>query len=240
MSFEIIPAIDLNDGVVVRVEQGDLDTAVVYDSEPVFAAQKWQDLGASRLHVVDLQGAVEGRAVHRTEVASIVAGTTIGVQVGGGIRSVAAITEWLNLGVERVVIGTAAITDPDFLAEALDLYADSVVVALDSRDSELRLKGWTEGSGLQLVPTAVDLARRGVRRLLVTDIARDGMLTGPNIEQLAAVAGECGIPVIASGGVSSVADLAALATVPGIEGAIVGRALYTGAVDLTEALTAVR
>ena len=241
MTFEVIPAIDLTEGEVVRVEQGDLTTKTVYDTDPVAVAQRWQDAGAARIHVIDLDGAVAGEPRHREDVARIIAATDVRIQVGGGVRNLEAVRGWVDWGADRVVVGTAAITDPAFLSAALDAYATRIVVALDARDGILQLSGWREGSDRKLVDTALELARAGVRRFLVTDISRDGMLTGPNLDQIASVAEAAGVPVIAAGGVSSVEDLVALAALEprGVEGSVVGRALYTGAVDLAGSLAAV-
>ena len=240
MGIELIVAIDLSGGQVVRVSQGRLDDMTVYDDDPVACALRWEDSGATRLHVVDLDGAVAGEPRHREDVARVIGATSIPVQVGGGVRTLDALRGWVDWGADRVVVGTAALTDPIFLGEALDAYGDRLVVALDARDGELRLSGWTKASGLDLVGTAAKLAMDGVRRLLVTDIARDGMLAGPNVPMLAAVAEAAGVPVIAAGGVSSADDVRALAALGprGVEAAIVGRALYAGTLELRDALAA--
>ncbi len=238
MGFDVIPAIDLCQGQVVRVEQGDLSLKTVYDDDPVMVAQRWEEMGAARIHVVDLDGAAEGRPAHLQDVARVITATSIAVQVGGGIRDLDSVRRWIDWGADRVVLGTAALTDRNFLAAALDLFAQRIVVALDARNGRLQVGGWREDSGLDLVSTATELAALGVRRLLCTDISRDGMMSGPNIDQLCEVAEAAGIPVIASGGVSGLDDvrrLAAAATC-GLEGVVVGRALYAGALGLKEAI----
>ena len=239
--FEIIPAIDLLDGRVVQLEQGDPERATVYSEDPVAVAGRWEAAGARRLHVVDLDGALAGEPRHRHVITRIVASVDMSVQVAGGIRSVDSVRAWVDAGAARVITGTAALTDRDFLRHALDVAADRLVVALDARDGEVRVSGWQQGSGLDVVQTAVALAADGVRRLLVTDIARDGMLTGPNASLLAEVAGMSGVAVIASGGVSSVEDLVTLSALApvGVEAAIVGSALYRGDLQLADALEAV-
>ncbi|HVE91385.1 MAG TPA: 1-(5-phosphoribosyl)-5-[(5-phosphoribosylamino)methylideneamino]imidazole-4-carboxamide isomerase [Actinomycetota bacterium] len=238
MPFEVIPAIDLCEGQVVRVEQGDLATKIVYDDDPVLVAQRWEEMGAVRIHVVDLDGAAQGRPAHLQDVARVITATSIAVQVGGGIRDLDSVRRWIDWGADRVVLGTAALTDRDFLSSALDLFAQRVVVALDARDGHLRVGGWREDSGLDLLSTAAELAGLGVRRLLCTDISRDGMMSGPNLEQLCEVAQVSGVPVIASGGVSGLDDIRALSAAAsrGIEGVVVGRALYAGALELREAI----
>jgi phosphoribosylformimino-5-aminoimidazole carboxamide ribotide isomerase len=240
MPLEIIPGIDVSRGEVVRLLRGELAEKTVYGGDPAATASRWEDMGAQRLHVVDIDGSHEGRPMNRGPVSEILEMVSVPVQVAGGIRDLETAAAWLELGADRIVIGTAAVRDPSFLREALETFGSSVVVALDARDREVRVSGWTEGSGLDLVETAKRLAGAGVSRFLCTDIGRDGTLQGPNVELLAEVAKAAGVPLIASGGVSSLGDIRALAAVAGIEGVVVGKALYTGDVQLTEALEAVR
>lgn len=209
----------------------------VYDDDPVSAAQRWADLGAGRLHVVDLDGAHEGKPKHKAEVAKIIAATDVPVQVAGGIRDMDAVRGWIDWGADRVVLGTAALTDADFLSSVLDFAPGRIVVALDARDGEIRLSGWTKYSGLRLEETAVRLADAGVRRLLVTDISRDGMLSGSNTDQLRRLMELVSVPIIASGGVGSLDDVSAVAA-SGAEAVIVGKALYEGTLHLPDALAA--
>jgi phosphoribosylformimino-5-aminoimidazole carboxamide ribotide isomerase len=237
----VIPGIDLRDGQVVRLRHGDLDHTTVYDEDPVAVAERWEAAGAQRLHVIDIDGAMSGEPRHRDVITRIVSAVRMAVQVGGGIRTMDTLRAWLDAGASRVLVGTAAIGDPDFLRLALDTVGESVVVALDARDREVRVSGWRESSGIDLVEAAVQLAEAGVPRLLVTDIGRDGTLDGPNLELVAEVARACGVPVISAGGVASLADIRALAELEpaGVEAAVVGKALYTGDLDLAEALQTV-
>lgn len=237
--FELIPAIDLAQGHVVRLTRGEFGSETVYGDDPVRVAKDWLRAGAGRLHVVDLDGAKAGRPVQEAVVAEIAAAVDAPVQVGGGLRSIEACERLLGAGADRVVVGKPAITDEGFLRRALDGFGPRLVVALDARDREVRVAGWQEGTGLDVVETAVRLAAAGVARLLTTDIGRDGTLEGPDAGLFAEIARAAGIPILASGGVSSTGDLVALSRIDGVEGAIVGRALYTGAIDLAEALEAI-
>jgi phosphoribosylformimino-5-aminoimidazole carboxamide ribotide isomerase len=233
---EVIPAIDVSGGKVVRLVRGDRNATTVYADDPSAMAARWAASGARRIHVVDIDGAFDGSPRNAHAIAELVRAVDVPVQVGGGIRDLDTARELIDLGVDRVVLGTAALTDDAFLRDALGAWPGRVVVGLDSRERELRVAGWAQGSGLDLVETARKLAALGVPRFLCTDISRDGTLEGPNVALLEEVARESGVPVIASGGVSSLDDLRALARVPGIEAAVVGKALYTGDVSLTEAL----
>ena len=236
--MEVIPAIDLRGGRCVRLHQGDFRRETVFSDDPLAMARKWQEQGGPRLHLVDLDGAATGEPAHLEIISAIVAALDIPVQVGGGIRSTDTARAWLEAGVDRVVIGTAAVRDPDMVEAVVGEHgSDQVVVSVDARDGMVALQGWTESSQV----SALDLARRmaalGVSRLLYTDIARDGMLTGPDLETNARLVRETGMAVLASGGVASVEDIRQLEAT-GVEGVIVGRALYTGAVSLREALSA--
>jgi phosphoribosylformimino-5-aminoimidazole carboxamide ribotide isomerase len=238
-SFEVIPSIDLLKGQVVRLERGDYDRKTVFADDPLAVAIEFEGQGAKRLHVVDLEGAASGEPANRRAVSDIIQRLGIPVQVAGGIRSIEAAEDLLAIGADRVVIGTKALTDGSFLLRAVDVLGGSLVIAPDARAREVRISGWTEGTGEDVADAAKRLAGVGVQRLLVTDIGTDGMLTGPNVDLLAEVAAAAQVPVIASGGVSTIDDLRALARVPGLEGAIVGKALYVGAFDLGDAIKAV-
>ena len=237
--FELIPAIDLLGGQCVRLAQGDYRRATVYESDPAAAARRFAEQSVPRLHVVDLDGAREGRPVNGAAVRAIVeAVRPLPVQLGGGLRDAAAVEAALESGVDRVVLGTAALRDPELVRGAAARHPGRIAVGLDCRDGRVAVEGWLEtGEAL-----AADVARRfedaGVAALVHTDIARDGMLAGPNLEATAALAQAISIPVILSGGVSCEEDLAAAAGAGGrgIAGAIVGRALYTGDLDLAAAL----
>ena len=236
----VFPAIDLKGGQVVRLAEGDMDRATVYGDDPAAQARAFANAGAEWLHVVDLDGAFAGGSVNGDAVAGIVAAFPGKVQLGGGIRDRAGIDHWIDLGVERVVIGTAALTNPDLVREAAAALPGRVVVAVDARDGFVATAGWADVS----TTTAADLARRfedaGVAALLFTDVGRDGLLKGCNVEATAALAEAVDIPVIASGGVASIDDIHALVGKPGIEGVITGRALYDGRLDLPEALRVAR
>lgn len=240
MSFEIIPSIDVLGGRVVRLERGDYDRATVFSDDPVAVAAGFQEQGASRLHVVDLDAARDGEPANREVIRSVVEAVTMPVQVAGGVRDIEAAQTWLSAGATRVVVGTKALTDESFLERAVDELGDRFVVAADARDGQVRVAGWLQGTGEDVVDAARRLAAAGVARLLVTDIATDGMLSGPNVRLFEDVAAASGVPVVASGGISGLDDVRALARIRGVEGAIVGRALYVGALDLAEAVRSLR
>jgi len=237
--MEVIPAIDLKDGRCVRLFQGDFAQETVFSDDPLAMAMSWQDQGGHRLHLVDLDGAVQGRPVHLEVISSIVKALDIPVQVGGGIRDMASADAWLEAGVDRVVIGTAAVRDPEMVQEVCRKHGSQrVVVSVDAKDGLVALQGWKEASTVTVMELAAQMGQIGVERLLYTDIARDGALTGPDLATNAQLASETGLAIQASGGVSSVEDIRALLPT-GAEGVIVGRALYTGAVDLAEAVASV-
>lgn len=238
-AFEVIPAIDLLAGRCVRLSQGRYDQATVYDDDPGSLAGRFAAQAIRRLHVVDLDGARSGEAHNREAVAAVVAAVgDIPVQLGGGIRSLAGVEETLALGVQRVVLGTVALRDPALVREAARRFAGRVVVGIDARDGRVAVQGWEESSELSAVEMAKRFEDAGVVAIVHTDIARDGMLTGPNLEATGALADAISIPVIVSGGISGEADVAASAKLAprGVAGVIVGRALYTGALTLERAL----
>jgi len=235
--MEIIPAIDLRGGRCVRLLQGDYARETAYSDDPVAVARRWEQLGALRLHVVDLDGAKHGVPLNGEIVAAICRAVAIPVEVSGGIRSLAAVEQAFASGAGRVQLGSAAVRDPELVRAACAAHPGAVVVSIDTRDGEVMTDGWLEGSGV----ATLDLARRmvdlGVPRLMFTDIRRDGALQGPNVEALTVLVRALPVPVVASGGVTTVAHLLALA-VAGCEGAIVGKALYEGTLDLTVAIAA--
>ena len=239
MTFEVIPSVDLLRGQVVRLERGDYEKVTVYSDDPVGMAMDFEAQGATRLHVVDLDGAATGQPANAIKIGGIIQRIAIPVQVAGGIRSIERAEDLLAAGADRVVLGTKALTDESFLLRAVETLREQLVVAPDARGREVHVSGWTKGTGEDVVDAARRLAGAGVVRLLVTDVGTDGMLVGPNVDLLGEVAKASGVSLIASGGVSSIDDLRALAGVPGIEGAIVGRALYVGAFDLGDAIKAV-
>ena len=237
--MEVIPAIDLKNGRCVRLFQGDFNQETVFSDDPLAMALSWQEQGGHRLHLVDLDGAVQGKPVHLNVISSIVQALDIPVQVGGGIRDMASADAWLGAGVDRVVIGTAAVRDPDMVQEVCRKHGSQrVVVSVDAKEGLVALQGWKETSSVTVLELAEQMAEIGVVRLLYTDIARDGALTGPDMGTNAKLASETGLAIQASGGVSSVEDIKGLLPT-GVEGVIVGRALYTGAVSLAEAVAAV-
>ncbi|RMD64214.1 MAG: 1-(5-phosphoribosyl)-5-[(5-phosphoribosylamino)methylideneamino]imidazole-4-carboxamide isomerase [Alphaproteobacteria bacterium] len=237
----LFPAIDLKDGRAVRLVRGEMASATVFNDDPAAQARSFAAAGFSWLHLVDLNGAFEGRPVNRAAVEAILAAVDIPVQLGGGIRDMATIEAWLAAGVRRVILGTAALEDPDLVNTAARRFPGRIVVGIDARDGRVAVRGWAEQSDI----AAVDLARRyadvGVGALVYTDIERDGALQGVNVAATAALARAVPIPVIASGGVASLDDIAALMAVAeaGIEGVICGRALYDGRIDPSAALALV-
>lgn len=238
----LYPAIDLKDGRCVRLLKGAMDQVTVFNDDPADQARKFAADGFAWLHVVDLDGAVEGRSVNRAAVEAILKTAAIPVQVGGGVRTFEAVEEWIEAGVSRVMLGTAAVRDPDLVKLAAAAFPEQIAVAVDIRDGCVAVGGWVETS--ELNPT--DLARRfedaGVAALIVTDIGRDGTLSGVNVEEIGALADAVTIPVIASGGVADVNDIHRLKARKGtpIAGAVLGKALYTGALDPAEAIAAAR
>ncbi|QRG07809.1 1-(5-phosphoribosyl)-5-[(5-phosphoribosylamino)methylideneamino]imidazole-4-carboxamide isomerase [Xanthobacter dioxanivorans] len=240
-SVILFPAIDLKDGLAVRLEQGDMARATVFNRDPAAQAAEFETLGFRYLHLVDLDGAFAGKPVNAAAVERILETVSIPVQLGGGIRDLATVEAWLGKGVTRVILGTAAVRDPDFVKQAARAHPGRIAVGLDARDGRVAVEGWAETSDL----AAVDIARRfedaGVSAIIYTDIARDGLLKGLNIEATVALAEAVNLPVIASGGLASLADIEALLEPRArkLEGAITGRALYDGRLDAREALALV-
>ena len=234
----LYPAIDLKDGQCVRLLRGDMAQATVFGHDPAAQAAKFQAAGCEWLHLVDLNGAFAGAPVNAAAVEAILARVTVPCQLGGGIRDMATIEAWLGRGLARVILGTVAVENPGLVRQAARAFPDRVAVGIDARQGLVATKGWATATDVQ----AADLARRfedaGVAALIYTDIDRDGAMLGPNIDATAALARAVTIPVIASGGVSSLADLAALRATGVIAGAISGRALYDGTIDLATALKA--
>ncbi|MEX0785625.1 MAG: 1-(5-phosphoribosyl)-5-[(5-phosphoribosylamino)methylideneamino]imidazole-4-carboxamide isomerase [Dehalococcoidia bacterium] len=235
--MEVIPAIDLRGGRCVRLIQGDYDRERVFSDDPVAMARHWAELGATRLHVVDLDGAREGRPVNDAIVRDVIDAIDVPVQVAGGVRDLAAVEGWLAAGADRVVLGTAAVRDPEMAAEAASRHGERIVVSIDARDGIVAVEGWREGTSEQADVLLGKLAELGVPRFIYTDISRDAMLQSPNYESIAAMVAASGAPVIAAGGVAEVEQLARLAEI-GVEGAIVGMALYDGRIALPDALAA--
>jgi phosphoribosylformimino-5-aminoimidazole carboxamide ribotide isomerase len=234
----VIPAIDLKEGKCVRLEQGLMEKDTVYSDNPAAQALVWQVKGAELLHIVDLDGAFAGEPKNRSAIESIVKALKIPTQLGGGIRDMETIDAYLGIGVGRVIIGTAAQRNPELVKEACAKYPGRIVVGIDAKNGMVAVQGWAEVTGV----TAIELAKKfegyGVAAIIYTDISRDGMMQGPNIEATKALAEAITIPVIASGGVSTLKDIENLMAVEsaGISGAITGKAIYSGAIDLTEAI----
>lgn len=233
--MEIIPAVDIRGGRCVRLYQGDFQRETVFGDDPVAVARSWQDAGATRLHVVDLDGAREGRPANAQVIRRLIQAVSIPVQVGGGLRDRRSIDSYLEAGAARVVLGTAAVKDPSLLAEAIAEHGERIVVAVDARVGMVAIEGWQEETLLSAAQLMSELAAKGVPRFIYTDALRDGTLRGPDFAALETVLARVGVPVIYAGGVSSIPDLVRLASL-GAEAAIIGQALYTGAVDFQEAL----
>jgi phosphoribosylformimino-5-aminoimidazole carboxamide ribotide isomerase len=237
----VIPAVDLRGGRCVRLREGRAEAETVFSDDPVAMATHWRSQGAQRLHVVDLDGAFAGRPQQTALIAEIVAAVApVPVEVGGGLRDLAAVDAVLETGARWAVVGTRAALDAAFLVEVCGRHPGRVIIAVDARGPLVAVKGWTETSGERVVDVGRRARDAGAAALLYTDVSRDGLEGGPNVDDTAALASEAKMPVLASGGVATVEDLVRLAAIPGVEGTVVGRALYTGAVDLRAAVAAVR
>ncbi len=234
-TIEIIPAVDIRDGRCVRLYQGDYAIETVFSDDPLDQALKWQSLGAPRLHIVDLDGAATGEIKNLEIIRSIAAGLLIPTQLGGGIRDIDTISEVLKAGVERVILSTAAVENPELVREACRLYRESVIVSLDARDGNIAIHGWRTGTELNVLDFARSMIKLGVRRFIYTDINRDGTLTEPDFSAISELMEAVRVPVIAAGGVSSLNHIKVLRKL-GAEAAIVGKAIYTGDIDLKKAL----
>ena len=234
--MDIIPAIDLKDGKCVRLYQGDYNRETIFSEDPVAVAQKWRSLGAERLHLVDLDGAAAGEPKNLAMVEAIVKQVGLPVQVGGGVRNQATVEKLLNIGVQRIILGTIAIEQPSLVNELSQQFGEAIIVGIDARDGFVATRGWKQETGV----TAVELARKmvvlGAQRILYTDIKRDGTLTEPNYKALDELRNAVAIPVIAAGGIASIAHLQKLREL-GVEGAVIGKAIYTGNINLKEALS---
>lgn len=236
----LYPAIDLKDGDCVRVVRGDLATATVFNTSPAAQARAWADAGFDWLHVIDLNGAVGGRSVNGAAVQAILEAVSIPVQLGGGVRTQDNVEEWIEAGVSRVILGTAAVRDPALVRACARKWPEQIAVSVDVRGGRVAVQGWTEDSGVGAIEVAKRFEDAGVSALIITDIDRDGGKQGFNVETFGAVADAVGIPVIAAGGLASVMDIHNLRARAGtpIAGAVLGRALYDGAIDPAEAIEA--
>lgn len=239
--FQLIPAIDIKDGQCVRLRQGQMDAVTLFGTDPGAVAQRWLDAGARRIHVVDLDGAVAGAPRNRRAVEAIIATAgPVPVQLGGGVRSVEVARAYVELGIDSLIIGTQAVRQPEFVTQCCAMFPGQVMVGLDARDGYVAVDGWTGTSAQTAVALGRQFAGQGVSAIVYTDIAKDGMLQGPNLDATQELAAALEVPVIASGGVSAVSDVMALSELrsEGVIGAIVGRALYQGNIDLRAALLA--
>jgi len=235
----IVPAVDLKAGRCVRLLQGRADAETIFSDDPVATARRWESEGAPRLHVVDLDGAFGGGPAQTAIVRDITRSVSIPVEVGGGLRSVEHVEAVLGAGARWAIVGTRAALDPVFLGDVCRRFADRIIVGVDASDGRVAVEGWTRVLDLEAVALARDAAAAGACTIIYTDISRDGTQSGPNVWSTEAVARAAGIPVFASGGVGSLDDIRQLAGIPGVEGVVVGRALYTGALTLRDALAEV-
>jgi phosphoribosylformimino-5-aminoimidazole carboxamide ribotide isomerase len=239
--MDVIPAIDLLGGQCVRLHQGDYNQVTTFSDDPVAQALSWQQQGARRLHLVDLDGARSGTAVNEAVVRRITAALTIPVQLGGGVRTAERAEAWLACGLDRVILGTVALEQPELVRQLAQRHPGRIVVGIDARDGRVATRGWLQESAVQATELAASFAGSGIAAIISTDIATDGTLAGPNLQALRAMAQASAIPLIASGGVGCLDDLLALLALEplGVTGVIVGRALYDGRVSLAEALQAI-
>jgi len=240
--MNLYPAIDLKDGACVRLLRGEMASATAFNNDPADQAVRFATMGFDRLHVVDLNGAFDGMSVNHNAVAAILDATRVPVQLGGGIRDMDGIERWLDAGIARVILGTVAVRDPELVKSAARAFPKQVAVGIDARDGRVAVQGWAETTDMRAIELAKVFEGCGVAALIVTDISRDGLKSGVNIDFTGAMADAVSIPVIASGGLKNVDDIRALKARGGraIEGAILGRALYDGDIDPKEALTAAR
>jgi phosphoribosylformimino-5-aminoimidazole carboxamide ribotide isomerase len=238
IKMEVIPSIDIKDGKCVRLYQGNYSRETIFSDDPLDVAFKWQAMGAPRLHIVDLDGAASGEIKNLSIIKDIARAMLIPVQIGGGIRHIDTIEMLLKAGIERVILGTAAIEEPALVADACRRYRESIIVSIDARDGLVATRGWVQSTGQKALALAKAVMQLGVKRFIYTDISRDGTLTEPNISAITEMIEGTGEPVIAAGGISSITHLKVIAKI-GAEGAIVGKALYTGDIKLKQGINEV-
>jgi phosphoribosylformimino-5-aminoimidazole carboxamide ribotide isomerase len=237
--MKLYPAVDIKDGKCVRLLQGRFDAITAYGDDPVAMAVKWAEMGAQALHVVDLDGARSGTAGNRRQILAMARAVSIPVQTGGGVRTLEDVKELLSGGLARVILGTSAVRRPEMVRAALKAYGERIIIGIDAKDGFVAVEGWESGSDREAVAFAREMAALGARTVIYTDIATDGTLAGPNVPAMREMVEKSGMDVIASGGVGSIADLLALRDT-GAAGAITGKAIYTGAIDLRAALLALK
>ncbi|MEM0979881.1 MAG: 1-(5-phosphoribosyl)-5-[(5-phosphoribosylamino)methylideneamino]imidazole-4-carboxamide isomerase [Cyanobacteria bacterium P01_H01_bin.58] len=239
--MDVIPAIDLLEGRCVRLYQGDYDQSQVFNENPVEVAQQWAAEGATRLHLVDLDGAKAGKPENWQAIRAIAEAVDMPIEVGGGLRDRDRVAALFDLGVQYAILGTAAVENPDLVSTLSTEFPERIIVGIDARDGKVATRGWLETSEVEAIALAQDMAQRGAAAIIYTDIKRDGTLKGPNMDALRALANAVDLPVIASGGISSITDLLSLLRLAplGVSGVIIGRALYTGDVSLKEAIRAI-
>lgn len=235
--MKLYPAIDIKDGKCVRLKQGKFDDVHVYSEDPVEVARSWERAGASFIHLVDLDGALQGRGVNRDVIRAITKAVYVPVQLGGGIRTKEDLEEIFDLGVNRAIIGTKAVSEPEFIKKCIDTFgAERIVVGIDAKDGKVAVEGWGEISEITALDLGLQMKKMGVKTIVYTDISKDGMLSGPNVKATKELSDATGIDVIASGGVSTMEDLEAIHA-NGIHGAIIGKALYEKRIDLEKAIS---
>ena len=238
----IIPAIDLKEGKCVRLIQGHMDKVTVFSNDPAETAMRWEDRGAELIHIVDLDGSIAGSPKNREVIEKIVKSINVPIQLGGGIRDLTTINQYISIGVSRVIMGTIAIETPDLIKQACQLYPERILVGIDAKDGRVAIRGWTEVTEKRAVDAAKEIEGLGVAAFIFTDIKRDGMQTGPNIENTKKLAQSVTVPVIASGGVNTISDIEDLMKIEeyGVSGIIVGRAIYTNSLRLEDAIRLTR
>lgn len=237
--MRIYPAIDIKDGKCVRLLRGSFDDVTVYGDDPAEMARKWEAEGGEYIHVVDLDGAVKGHGVNAEAIRRICESVSVPVQTGGGIRTMEDIEAKLNCGISRVIIGTKAVSDPEFIKNAVAKYGEKIAIGIDAKDGKVAIEGWEKTTEFGAVEFAEKMAELGVKTIIYTDIATDGTLAGPNVEAMKEMASRVDVDVIASGGIGNIEHIKSLSGT-GVEGIIVGRALYTGGVELSAAVEAAR
>lgn len=230
------PAIDLKNGNCVRLLYGDMEKETIFNEKPELEAMRFEQMGAKWLHVVDLNGAFKGEVVNKDAIMNIINNTNLKIQLGGGIRTLNDIEKWVSLGVERVILGTVAITNPTIIKQACEKFPGKIVVGLDARGNDIAIEGWAQSSGVDIIEKAKEFENMGVSAIVYTDINRDGALSGINVESTANLAANVNIPVIASGGLQSINDVIEIKKYNNIQGVISGRAIYDGRIDVIDAL----